>query len=213
MPGKDGTRRLRVKSTGKKEEWGEQTHGDLLWESRKGTLKLGEKTGLLSQQRTLMSGVMWTFRAMAGGGMQEQGSAERRNRRMSVCRTMLPTGMDVPWIWERMKTDQSKEGCTKPLSPAALLSILWAGTYILGKLGAFSPSIKTILAYFRQGRGNATLVSLGPTEKAEEAIRADKEMKLDTISQDGPSSSRGFVFLLRPPYQALLLPKNPFNGM
>lgn len=86
--------------------------------------------------------------------------------------------------------------------------------HILGKpQDSFSPSIKTVVLYLKQGRGNATLVSLGPAEKAEEAICADKEVKPDTISQDGPSSSRGFVFLPRPPYQALLVPKNPFNGM
>lgn len=49
-----------------------------------------------------------------------------------------------------MKTDQNEKGWVMPLSPAALLSILCGGTYILGKLqDSFSPSIKTVMAYFK----------------------------------------------------------------
>lgn len=63
---------------------------------QKRTEELGEKSGIWSKRDTLMCGVMWTFRAMAGGSVREQGSAKRRDGRVTVCRTTLPAEMAVP---------------------------------------------------------------------------------------------------------------------
>lgn len=77
--------------------------------------------------------------------MWEQVSAEGRDRPMPVSRTVPLAGMDVPWIWEQDRP----EGCRMTLRPAALLTILCAGTYVLGKLqDSLCARIKTMMASF-----------------------------------------------------------------
>lgn len=89
MPGKEGESGRWVSKTREKE--GEMGRADKwgnvmgIWKRRTEDLEeLGEKSGIWSKEGTLMRGVMWTFRAVAGGGVRVQRSAKGRDRHVSI---------------------------------------------------------------------------------------------------------------------------------